>query len=79
MKASNCIWDGTHFILAKIGIYAGITSSQQDVITESVNLAQHNPTSRYTCDIETYLCNPSHNSILTNGHWCYNYSSSSSL
>jgi hypothetical protein len=46
MKASNCIQDGTHFILAKIDIYAGITSSQQDIITEPVNLAQHYPTSR---------------------------------
>jgi hypothetical protein len=27
MKASNRIRDGTHFILAEIGIYAGVTSS----------------------------------------------------
>ncbi len=46
MEASNQIWDGTHFILAKICIYAGITSSQQDVITEPVILVQHNPTCR---------------------------------
>jgi hypothetical protein len=43
---SNSIHDCIHFVIAETGQHAGLISSKQDVLTEPVNLAQHNPTSR---------------------------------
>jgi hypothetical protein len=46
MQLSNSIHDCIHFVIAETGQHAGLISSKRDVLTEPVNLAQHNPTSR---------------------------------
>ena len=46
MQPSNQIRDCVHFVVAETGQHAGLISSKRDVLTEPVNLAQHNPTSR---------------------------------
>jgi hypothetical protein len=46
MQPSNRIRDCIHCIIAETGQHAGLISSKRDVLTEPINLAQHNPTSR---------------------------------
>jgi hypothetical protein len=38
--------DCVHFVVAETGQHAGLISSKRDVLTEPINLAQHNRTSR---------------------------------
>jgi hypothetical protein len=46
MQPTNRIRNCIHFVISETGQHAGLISSKQDVLTEPVNLAQHNPTSR---------------------------------
>jgi hypothetical protein len=72
MQPSNRICDCIHFIIAETGQHAGLISSKQDVLTEPVNLAQHNPTSSQTCryidQSDTYICRSSLYTILAIGY-----------
>jgi hypothetical protein len=45
-QPSNRICDCIHFVISETGQHAGLISSNRDVLTEPINLAQCNPISR---------------------------------
>jgi hypothetical protein len=68
MQSSNRICSCLHFLVAETRQHAGLISSKQDVLTEPVNLAQHNPISRPANTLinltPSYICRSAHHTIL---------------